>query len=276
MNLFRTRAGWMVETENGRFTLPAEPDGALTAREDLPEYLAALRRPRGACRSLRRGGAAGSAREAGSLGGGRDVFPQPHGADGRVEGGQRQLLLRSGLQRRAAGALLQGRPLARGGTRRHGEDSTRCPLERARTGARAADLAEGAHPRLYGRQRHELARHRRGEPALSSPGEGLRRILRGSARRSSSTRIRLRRTLASTVEIRRGAGTEFTGSTSVSEMKRDFRDARRVSLPGDELPERLPALHRNGRRSPDGFTLQPGDEILVTVGLAGTLRNTVG
>ena len=32
----------MVETEKGRFTLPAEPDGALTSREDLPEYLAAL------------------------------------------------------------------------------------------------------------------------------------------------------------------------------------------------------------------------------------------
>ena len=42
MNLFRTRAGWMVDTPKGRFTLPAEPEGALTTREDLPEYLAAL------------------------------------------------------------------------------------------------------------------------------------------------------------------------------------------------------------------------------------------
>ncbi len=32
----------MVETEKGRFTLPAEPAGVLTTREDLPEYLAAL------------------------------------------------------------------------------------------------------------------------------------------------------------------------------------------------------------------------------------------
>src|SRR6185295_12013412 len=30
------------ETEKGRFALPAEPEGALTTREDLPEYLAAI------------------------------------------------------------------------------------------------------------------------------------------------------------------------------------------------------------------------------------------
>ena len=51
------------------------------------------------------------------------------------------------------------------------------------------------------------------------------------------------------LEIRRGAGTEFTGSTSVSEMKRDFPTLVEYLYRETELPERVPALHRDGRRS---------------------------
>ena len=78
------------------------------------------------------------------------------------------------------------------------------------------------------------------------------------------------------LEIRRGAGTEFTGSTSVSEMKRDFPTLVEYLYRETSFPNGCLLFTGTGVVPPDGFTLQAGDEIFVTVGLAGTLHNTVG
>ena len=85
--------------------------------------------------------------------------------------------LRPRLRRGASGDLLQ---VARGEgrlARRRRRDSTRRPLERSRTRARAGDEFLGDHRRLHDRQRHELPRHRGREPALSAAGEDLHRLV---------------------------------------------------------------------------------------------------
>jgi 2-dehydro-3-deoxy-D-arabinonate dehydratase len=78
------------------------------------------------------------------------------------------------------------------------------------------------------------------------------------------------------LEIRRGGGTEFSGTTSVSEMKRDFPTLVEYLYRETSFPNGCLLFTGTGVVPPDGFTLQPGDQILVTVGFAGTLRNTVG
>jgi 2-dehydro-3-deoxy-D-arabinonate dehydratase len=78
------------------------------------------------------------------------------------------------------------------------------------------------------------------------------------------------------LEIRRGAATEFSGATTISEMKRDFDTLVEYLYRETSFPDGCLLFTGTGVVPPDGFTLQPGDDIRVTVGLAGTLRNTVG
>ena len=93
----------------------------------------------------------------------------------------RQWDLRSGLQRGAAGAVLQGHAQPHRRPGRAGGHPRRRSLERARAGAGAGGQPAAGAGRLHDRQRHELARYRRREPAVPAPGQGLRALLRARA-----------------------------------------------------------------------------------------------
>ena len=118
-------------------------------------------------------------RAAGSVGGGRDVFAQQDRAHGGIR--LQRDGIRQGVRRRSPGDFLQGDRGESGGDRRRGRHPPRCDVERARAGAGARAQLAWTDRRLHDRQRHELARHRRGEPLVSAAGEGLRPLVRAGS-----------------------------------------------------------------------------------------------
>lgn len=78
------------------------------------------------------------------------------------------------------------------------------------------------------------------------------------------------------LEIRRGGGVEFAGTTSLAAMKRDFRTLVDFLYRETSFPDGCVLLTGTGIVPPDSFTLQPGDDTLITIDGIGTLRNTVG
>jgi 2-dehydro-3-deoxy-D-arabinonate dehydratase len=84
---------------------------------------------------------------------------------------------------------------------------------------------------------------------------------------ASATKIHL--------EIRRGGKPAFTGSTSLSEMKRDFRTLVDYLYRETSFPDGCVLLTGTGVVPPDDFTLQHGDETRITVDGIGTLHNVV-
>lgn len=77
------------------------------------------------------------------------------------------------------------------------------------------------------------------------------------------------------LEIRRGGTTEFTGSTALSDMKRDFRTLVDYLYRETSFPDGCVLLTGTGVVPPDGFTLQHGDETFITVDGIGTLHSIV-
>jgi len=77
------------------------------------------------------------------------------------------------------------------------------------------------------------------------------------------------------LEIRRQGKVEFAGATALSEMKRDFRTLVDYLYRETSFPDGCVLLTGTGIVPPDNFTLQHGDETLITVDGAGTLRNVV-
>jgi 2-dehydro-3-deoxy-D-arabinonate dehydratase len=92
-------------------------------------------------------------------------------------------------------------------------------------------------------------------------------IVVGSAP-GASTAIRL--------EIRRGSRAVFEGATTVAQMKRDFQTLVDYLYRETSFPDGCILLTGTGIVPPDDFTLQPGDETLISIDGAGTLRNMVG
>ncbi len=121
---------------------------------------------------------AGADRLAGGVGGGRDVFPQPHRAHGRVQVCRRRRLLRSRLRRGPSGVVLQGQPAPRARTGPDRPHPPRRAMERAGAGVDPGGHVERRHHRVHHRQRHELARHRGRKPVVPAAGQGVRRQLR--------------------------------------------------------------------------------------------------
>ncbi len=76
--------------------------------------------------------------------------------------------------------------------------------------------------------------------------------------------------------IARDGVTAFEGSTDLSAMKRSFEDL--VSWLGREndFPNGVVLLTGTGIVPPDDFTLQKGDEIVISITGIGSLRNRVG
>jgi 2-dehydro-3-deoxy-D-arabinonate dehydratase len=275
MILFRTRAGWIVETEKGRFTLPAEPDGALTTREDLPEYLAAL-----------------TGREApGDRSAPAAVLAPLENQEVWAAGVTyfRSRTARMEESKAASGSSFYDlvytaerpelffkaapwRVVGSGGTVRIRRD--------ARWSVPEPELVLLISPKGrilgYTAGNDMSSRDIEGENPLYLPQA---KVYDGSCAVGPALVVDPNPIAPGTridIEIRRGAATAFTGSTSVSEMKRDFLTLVEYLYRETSFPNGCLLFTGTGVVPPDGFTLQPGDEILVTVGLAGTLRNTVG
>jgi 2-dehydro-3-deoxy-D-arabinonate dehydratase len=302
LKLFRTRAGWVLETEKRRFALPSAPEGALTTREDLPEYLTALT-----------GGEVPGDRSSPS---GLPASGLP--ASGLPASG----LPASGLPASGLPAMppLEQQEVWAAGVTYFRSRTARMEESKAASGSSFYDLVYSAErPELFFKAApwrvvgsDDTVRIRRDaqwsvpEPELVLLISPKGRILGYTAGNDMSSRdiegenplylpqakvydgsCALGPALVVgadpiapgtriEIEIRRGAATEFTGSTSVSEMKRDFPTLVEYLYRETSFPHGCLLFTGTGIVPPDGFTLQAGDEILVTVGLAGTLRNIVG
>ena len=77
------------------------------------------------------------------------------------------------------------------------------------------------------------------------------------------------------IEIHRGGPVVFTGTTAVSEMKRDFETLASYLYRELSFPDGAVLFTGTGIIPPDEFTLQSGDDIRITVNEIGTLQNTV-
>jgi len=77
------------------------------------------------------------------------------------------------------------------------------------------------------------------------------------------------------LEIRRGADVAFAGKTSLAQMKRKFEELVSWLFRDNSFPSGVYLLTGTGVVPPDGFTLQGGDEIRITIPPIGTLRNVV-
>jgi 2-dehydro-3-deoxy-D-arabinonate dehydratase len=84
----------------------------------------------------------------------------------------------------------------------------------------------------------------------------------------ASTEIRL--------EVLRAGSRSFSGSTTLAEMKRDPMSLVEYLYRQNTFPQGCFLMTGTGIVPPDSFTLQPGDEIRITIEPIGTLVNCVG
>ena len=78
------------------------------------------------------------------------------------------------------------------------------------------------------------------------------------------------------LEIVRGSKPVFTGSTTLSSMKRDPKTLVEYLFRQNSFPKGCFLLTGTGIVPPDSFTLAPGDEIRISIEGIGTLINSVG
>ena len=78
------------------------------------------------------------------------------------------------------------------------------------------------------------------------------------------------------IEIRRAGKVEFSAATSLKEMKRAPEELVNYLYHSSSFPQGCFLLTGTGIVPPDSFTLQPGDEIRITIPPIGALSNSVG
>jgi 2-dehydro-3-deoxy-D-arabinonate dehydratase len=78
------------------------------------------------------------------------------------------------------------------------------------------------------------------------------------------------------LEIVRRTKTEFAGSTTLDAMKRDPASLVEYLYRNNSFPNGCFLLTGTGVVPPDSFTLEPKDEIRITITDIGTLVNVVG
>jgi 2-dehydro-3-deoxy-D-arabinonate dehydratase len=78
------------------------------------------------------------------------------------------------------------------------------------------------------------------------------------------------------LEIRCGGAVVFSGATTLNEMKRKPEELVAYLYRNNSFPRGCFLLTGTGIVPPDGFTLNPGDEIRITIPPIGTLANVVG
>jgi 2-dehydro-3-deoxy-D-arabinonate dehydratase len=77
------------------------------------------------------------------------------------------------------------------------------------------------------------------------------------------------------IEIRRDSHTVFSGSTTISQIKRSFSDLITFLCQSQEFPVGAMLLTGTGVVPPDEFTLAQGDEVQISISGIGTLKNCV-
>ena len=77
------------------------------------------------------------------------------------------------------------------------------------------------------------------------------------------------------LSIRRTGTEVFAGTTTISQIKRSFASLGEYLFRENEFPHGCYLMTGTGVVPPDGFTLQSGDEIRITIEPIGTLTNTV-
>jgi 2-dehydro-3-deoxy-D-arabinonate dehydratase len=77
------------------------------------------------------------------------------------------------------------------------------------------------------------------------------------------------------LEIIRSGVVEFSGSTSLTELKRDIRSLVEFLFRDNSFPRGTFLMTGTGVVPPDSFTLQRGDRIRITIDPIGTLENCV-
>jgi 2-dehydro-3-deoxy-D-arabinonate dehydratase len=83
------------------------------------------------------------------------------------------------------------------------------------------------------------------------------------------------RTWTIRVDIRRDGDVAFTGSTSVSQIKRTFDNLAEYLFRSQSFPDGAVLLTGTGVVPPDSFTLVEGDVVEITISGVGTLSNPV-
>ncbi len=77
------------------------------------------------------------------------------------------------------------------------------------------------------------------------------------------------------ITIARGASEVFRGETSIAQIKRTFAELADYLFRSQVFPFGAVLLTGTGIVPPDAFTLQPGDQVAITISGIGTLSNTV-
>ena len=78
------------------------------------------------------------------------------------------------------------------------------------------------------------------------------------------------------IEIRREGRSEFSGATTLKELKRTPQDLVSYLYHSSSFPAGCFLFTGTGIVPPDNFTLKPGDEITITIPPIGSLVNVVG
>lgn len=78
-----------------------------------------------------------------------------------------------------------------------------------------------------------------------------------------------------TLDIRRNGASVFAGETEISRLKRELTQLVSFLYRECTFPHGSLLMTGTGIVPPNDFTLQSGDEILITIGPIGTLKNTV-
>ena len=77
------------------------------------------------------------------------------------------------------------------------------------------------------------------------------------------------------IEIRRDDVAVFTGATTISQIKRTFVSLAEFLFRDNSFPHGCYLMTGTGVVPPDGFTLQSGDEVCITILPIGTLINSI-
>lgn len=85
----------------------------------------------------------------------------------------------------------------------------------------------------------------------------------------------LAKSTAISIEIRRGGGCAFSGSTTLQELKRSPQELVDFLFRDNSFPDGVFLMTGTGIIPGDEFTLASGDEIAITIDAIGTLRNRV-
>ncbi len=274
LKLYRTPHGWIVETERGHFLVPLDAGAALTARDDLVTYLSTLV---------------------------RDAHETDASAlDRLLPPIDRQEVWAAGVTYfRSRTARMEESQVSAGSTfydlvynadrpelffkaaawRVVGTGAPVRIRRDARWNVPEPELALLISPRGqilgYTIGNDMSSRDIEGENPLYLPQA---KVYDGSCALGPAILVRsdpLPPSTSISIEIRRGSGKAFGGSTTVSEMKRKLTTLVEYLYRETSFPDGCVLLTGTGIVPPDNFTLQPGDDIAITLEGVGTLRNVV-